>query len=148
MSTCLESSMPDPFEAAASPNPVSPAHVASNARRFRLMVEADKAENTARHPVAAVILAAGRSTRMRSKLPKPLHPLCGLPLTQHVIRACRAAGVEKVVVVVGHEAQAVRAGLGENVEYVLQEVPRGTGDAVRAAQSLLADWQGTILVLA
>jgi bifunctional UDP-N-acetylglucosamine pyrophosphorylase/glucosamine-1-phosphate N-acetyltransferase len=85
---------------------------------------------------------------MRSKLPKPLHPLCGLPLTEHVIRACRAAGVEKVVVVVGHEAQAVREGLGENVEYVLQEAPRGTGDAVRAAQSLLADWRGTILVLA
>ena len=99
-------------------------------------------------PVAAIILAAGKSTRMRSKLPKPLHPLCGLPMTGHVIRACREAGVERVVVVVGHEAEKVREGLGDGVEYALQSAPRGTGDAVRAAQSLLGDWTGTILVLA
>ncbi|MCS6777618.1 MAG: NTP transferase domain-containing protein, partial [Chthonomonadaceae bacterium] len=66
-------------------------------------------------PVAAIILAAGKSTRMRSRLPKPLHPLCGLPMTAHVIRACQQAGVERVVVVVGHEAETVRAGLGETV---------------------------------
>ncbi len=99
-------------------------------------------------PAAAIILAAGKSTRMRSKLPKPLHPLCGLPMTAHVIRACRDAGVERVVVVIGHEAEKVRAGLGSDVEYALQEQQRGTGDAVRAAQPLLADWQGTIVVLA
>lgn len=99
-------------------------------------------------PVAAIILAAGKSTRMRSKLPKPLHPLCGLPMTAHVIRACRAAGVARVVVVVGHEAEKVKAGLGDAVEYALQEIPRGTGDAVRAAQPLLGDWEGTVLVLA
>ena len=97
---------------------------------------------------AAIILAAGKSTRMRSKLPKPLHPLCGLPMTAHVVRACRAAGVARIVVVIGHEAEKVRAGLGEEVEYALQETQRGTGDAVRAAQPLLADWQGTILALA
>src|SRR5579871_32715 len=50
---------------------------------------------------AAVILAAGKSTRMRSKLPKPLHPLCGLPLTRHVVNTCREAGVEQCVVVIG-----------------------------------------------
>src|SRR5579864_9437508 len=99
-------------------------------------------------PVAAIILAAGKSTRMRSKLPKPLHPLCGLPMTAHVIRACRAAGVERIVVVVGHQADRVRAELGEEVEFALQEQQRGTGDAVRAAQPLFAGWQGTILVLA
>jgi bifunctional UDP-N-acetylglucosamine pyrophosphorylase/glucosamine-1-phosphate N-acetyltransferase len=98
--------------------------------------------------VAAVVLAAGRSTRMRSKLPKPLHPICGAAMTAHVIRACRAAGVERIVVVVGHEAERVRAGLGADVEYVLQEQQRGTGDAVRAAMPLLRDWQGTILILA
>ena len=104
--------------------------------------------STTSPPVAAVILAAGKSTRMRSKLPKPLHPICGLPMTGHVIRACRLAGVERIVVVIGHEAEAVRAGLGEGIEYALQETPKGTGDAVRSAQSLLADWPGTIVVLA
>ena len=45
---------------------------------------------------------------MRSRLPKLLHPLCGLPMTSHVIRACRAAGVARIIVVVGHEAEQVR----------------------------------------
>jgi bifunctional UDP-N-acetylglucosamine pyrophosphorylase/glucosamine-1-phosphate N-acetyltransferase len=85
---------------------------------------------------------------MRSKLPKMLHPLCGLPMTAHVIRACQQAGVERIVVVVGHEAEAVKAGLGNGVEYALQAQQRGTGDAVRAAQPLLGDWPGAILVLA
>src|SRR4051812_35038632 len=129
--------MPDPSEAVASQNPASSAHAAS-AQKLRLIVEPEETENAAQRSVAAVILAAGKSTRMRSKLPKPLHPLCGLPMTAHVIRACRAAGVEKIIVVIGHEAEKVREGLGEDVEYALQETPRGTGDAVRAAQSRLA----------
>jgi bifunctional UDP-N-acetylglucosamine pyrophosphorylase/glucosamine-1-phosphate N-acetyltransferase len=98
--------------------------------------------------VAAIILAAGRSTRMRSSLPKPLHPACGIPLTAHVIRACRAAGVERIVVVVGHEAESVKAGLGADVEYAVQETARGTGDAVRSAEPLFPGWVGTIVVLA
>jgi bifunctional UDP-N-acetylglucosamine pyrophosphorylase/glucosamine-1-phosphate N-acetyltransferase len=105
-------------------------------------------------PTVAVLLAAGKSTRMRSRLPKPLHPLCGLPVTAHVVRACWEAGVERVVVVVGHEAERVRAGLveatpeGYSLEFVHQERPLGTGDAVRAAQSLLESWPHTVLVLA
>jgi bifunctional UDP-N-acetylglucosamine pyrophosphorylase/glucosamine-1-phosphate N-acetyltransferase len=98
--------------------------------------------------VAAIILAAGKSTRMRSRLPKPLHPICGLPMTSHVIQACRAAGVQRVVVVIGHEAEVVRTGLGPDNEYALQESPRGTGDAVRSAHTLFDGWTGTILVLA
>ena len=99
-------------------------------------------------PCAAIVLAAGKSTRMRSKTPKPLHPVCGTPMTEHVIRACKIAGIERIVVVVGHESEKVKAGLGDTIEYALQEIPRGTGDAVRAAESLLKDWQGTIVVLA
>lgn len=99
-------------------------------------------------PVAAIILAAGKSTRMQSRLPKMLHPLCGLPMTAHVIRACRAAGVERIVVVIGHAADEVRKGLGEDVEYAYQTTQQGTGDAVRAAYPLLQDWPGTILALA
>jgi bifunctional UDP-N-acetylglucosamine pyrophosphorylase/glucosamine-1-phosphate N-acetyltransferase len=99
-------------------------------------------------PVAAVILAAGKSTRMQSRLPKMLHPLCGLPMTAHVIRACRAAGVQRIVVVIGHAAEEVRASLGEDVEYAYQTTQQGTGDAVRSAHALLNDWPGTILALA
>jgi len=99
-------------------------------------------------PVAAIILAAGKSTRMQSRLPKMLHPICGIPMTAHVIRACRAAGVERIVVVIGHAADEVRAGLGEEVEYVYQAQQQGTGDAVRSAHALLYDWPGTILALA
>lgn len=110
----------------------------------RAVMEGD----TAQEPVAAIVLAAGKSTRMRSKLPKPLHPVCGLPMTAHVVRACRLAGIQRVIVVVGHEAETVRAGLGEDVEYALQETQRGTGDAVKAAHSALSGWQGSVLILA
>jgi len=99
-------------------------------------------------PVAAIILAAGKSTRMHSRLPKMLHPLCGIPMTAHVIRTCRAASVARIVVVIGHAAEEVRAGLGEEVEYAYQANQQGTGDAVRSAQALLGDWPGTILALA
>ncbi len=99
-------------------------------------------------PVAAIILAAGKSTRMQSQLPKMLHPLCGIPMTAHVLRTCRAAGVERIVVVIGHAAAEVRAGLGEEVEYAYQHTQQGTGDAVRSAHALLHDWPGTILALA
>ncbi len=100
-------------------------------------------------PSAAIILAAGRSTRMKSKTPKPLHPVCGVPMTEHIIRACREAGVKRIVVVVGHEAERVKEGLqAEDVEFALQEKPLGTGHAVRSAEALLRDWEGTILILA
>jgi len=97
---------------------------------------------------AAVILAAGRSTRMKSATPKPLHPLCGMPLTRHVAESCREAGIGRIIVVVGHEAEAVRAGLGDDLEYALQAEPRGSGDAARAAEPLLRKWSGDVLVLA
>ncbi len=104
-------------------------------------------------PTAAIILAAGKSTRMRSRLPKPLQPVCGLPLTSHVIRACQSAGIKTIVVIVGHEAETVKAGLTEAngertpLQFALQAQQRGTGDAVSAAKPLLGDWNGDIVVL-
>ena len=97
---------------------------------------------------AAVILAAGKSTRMVSSVPKPLHSVCGIPLTRHVVNACKAAGVERVVVVVGHQADRVRQGLGDDVEYAEQAAPRGSGDAALSAFAALGSYSGDVLVLA
>ncbi|MCW3053323.1 MAG: UDP-N-acetylglucosamine pyrophosphorylase/glucosamine-phosphate N-acetyltransferase [Chthonomonadales bacterium] len=130
--------MPEDLNAAATSPALSPQSPVSTA----------PPEAGGAPPVAAIILAAGKSTRMHSRLPKMLHPLCGIPMTAHVIRTCRAAGVARIVVVIGHAAEEVRAGLGEEVEYAYQANQQGTGDAVRSAHSLLHDWPGTILALA
>ncbi len=82
---------------------------------------------------AAVILAAGRGTRMKSSLPKVLHPLCGRPMLEYLIATLRRAGVRRLLVVVGREGEAIRGALGDRVEYVVQDPPRGTGDALARA---------------
>lgn len=79
---------------------------------------------------AAVVLAAGQGTRMRSRLPKVLHPLAGRPMIHHVLAALLEAGVERPVVVVGHGADQLEAAL-EGVTTVRQEPQKGTADAVR-----------------
>jgi len=80
-----------------------------------------------------VILAAGRGTRMRSALPKVLHPVCGRPMLLWVIAAAQAAGAGRVVVVDAPE-RALEAALPAGVELAIQAEPKGTGDAVRAAE--------------
>ena len=71
--------------------------------------------------VTAVLLAAGQGTRMKSDLPKVLHPLCGKPMLWHVLEALKSATTEKPVVIVGHEAEAVQRYLGDSADCVLQE---------------------------
>jgi bifunctional N-acetylglucosamine-1-phosphate-uridyltransferase/glucosamine-1-phosphate-acetyltransferase GlmU-like protein len=88
---------------------------------------------------AAVIMAAGRGTRMRSDLPKPLVPLAEKPLVQHLLEALGEAGVTKQIVVVGHDAPRVRAALGPHVHTALQPVLNGTASAVEAAQAAAGD---------
>ncbi len=84
---------------------------------------------------------------MKSDLAKVLHTICGRSLVGHVVAAARSAGLEPVVVV-HHQEEAVRADLeGQDVLFVRQEQPRGTGDAVRSALSVLPD-SGTVLVMA
>jgi len=85
---------------------------------------------------AAVIMAAGQGTRMRSSLPKVAHPLAGVPIVRHVIDAAREAGVEDIVVVVGEGdgADAVRAAAGDGVRFAVQAPPLGTGHAVECAR--------------
>ncbi len=96
---------------------------------------------------AAVILAAGKGARMKSKLPKALHPLCGRPMVRHVERAVREAGIERVVVVVGVGAGRLRAALGPGVETVEQPEPLGTGHAAAQAAGVLAGGSDDILVI-
>jgi bifunctional UDP-N-acetylglucosamine pyrophosphorylase / glucosamine-1-phosphate N-acetyltransferase len=80
---------------------------------------------------AAVILAAGQGVRMRSRLPKVLHPLAGRPMIDHVLSALAEAGIGRPVVVVGHGAEAVEAAVGGRARTVRQEPQLGTADAVR-----------------
>jgi len=94
----------------------------------------------------AVILAAGRGTRMRSRLGKVLHPVLGRPMVAWPTEAARAAGLG-VVLVVNHQEDAVRSAMaGRGVAFARQEVPRGTGDAVAAGVSVLPE-SGTVVVL-
>jgi bifunctional UDP-N-acetylglucosamine pyrophosphorylase / glucosamine-1-phosphate N-acetyltransferase len=99
------------------------------------------------HKMTAVILSAGKGTRMKSKLPKALHPICGKPMTQYVIDACRSSGINNCIVVIGYGAEQVREALGDGVGYALQPEQLGTGDACRRAISLLSDDEGDVLVL-
>jgi bifunctional UDP-N-acetylglucosamine pyrophosphorylase/glucosamine-1-phosphate N-acetyltransferase len=87
--------------------------------------------------VTAVLLAAGQGTRMKSELPKVLHPLCGKPMLWHILEALRSVTTEKPVVIVGHGAQAVMEYLGEAAECILQEPQLGTGHAAMQAESVL-----------
>lgn len=95
----------------------------------------------------AVILAAGQGTRMKSKLYKVLHSVCGKPMVQHVVDQVSLVGVDETVVVVGHGAEKVKEQLGDGVTYVLQEEQLGTGHAVMQAEPLLKDKDGVTIVL-
>jgi bifunctional UDP-N-acetylglucosamine pyrophosphorylase/glucosamine-1-phosphate N-acetyltransferase len=97
---------------------------------------------------AAIILAAGAGTRMKSALPKVLHKVAGLPLLGHVIAALRGAGVDRIVVVTSPTGAAVRAyALAQGCDTALQEQQLGTGHAAAAAQAALADFIGTLVVV-
>ncbi|MCD8501012.1 MAG: bifunctional UDP-N-acetylglucosamine diphosphorylase/glucosamine-1-phosphate N-acetyltransferase GlmU [Bacillaceae bacterium] len=95
----------------------------------------------------AVVLAAGQGTRMKSRLYKVLHPVCGKPMVKHVVDNVLSIGVEKIVVVVGHGAELVKDTVGTKVEFVLQQEQLGTGHAVMQAEDILKDKQGTTVVL-
>lgn len=99
--------------------------------------------------VAAVVLAAGKGTRLKSGLIKVLHPAAGLPLIAWPVAAARGAGADPVVLVVGHQATAVQnvfRGDGD-IRCAMQEEQLGTGHAVACALDALAGFHGTILIL-
>ena len=98
----------------------------------------------------AVILAAGKSTRMKSETPKVLHSVCGQLMIDYVLGAAREAGVQKIVVIVGHKADEVRKALAHHSDVVFAEQieQNGTGHAVMMAEKELAGHDGSTLVLA
>ncbi|TXT21735.1 MAG: bifunctional UDP-N-acetylglucosamine pyrophosphorylase / Glucosamine-1-phosphate N-acetyltransferase [Planctomycetota bacterium] len=87
---------------------------------------------------------------MKSELPKVMHAACGRPMVEHVLDAARAAGVKRLVVVVGYQAETVRSGLARHrdVEFALQAEQKGTGHAVQVCAEQLANHDGPVLVLA
>lgn len=95
----------------------------------------------------AIVLAAGQGKRMKSKLYKVLHPVCGKPMVGHVLDAVESVDCERTVVIVGHGAEAVQQFLGNRAEYALQAEQLGTGHAVKQAKALLDGEEGTTLVI-
>ena len=95
-----------------------------------------------------IILAAGLGKRMRSAQAKVLHRVAGKPLVSHIIHAVQRLHPERLVVVVGYQADAVRQACGgADVRFAVQPQQRGTGDAVLTAQSAFVDWQGQVLIV-
>ncbi len=104
--------------------------------------------NSSADPIA-IVLAAGQGTRMKSDLPKVVHPVGGRPMVCAVVDACREAGCSRVIAVVGYKHEAVRRALAgyPDVQFALQEPQLGTGHAVQCAEPLAVDAE-TVFVLA
>ncbi|MBE0501587.1 MAG: bifunctional UDP-N-acetylglucosamine diphosphorylase/glucosamine-1-phosphate N-acetyltransferase GlmU [Desulfuromonadales bacterium] len=97
---------------------------------------------------AAVILAAGQGTRMKSALPKVLHEIAGQPLVAWPVEQARLLGCEKISIVVGHGSDSVRNKLGAgDLQYAVQTEQLGTGHALLSAEASLSGFNGTVLLL-
>ncbi len=96
---------------------------------------------------AALILTAGKGTRMRSGMIKMIHDLCGQPLVKYVLDASEGAGIKRNIIILGYDAERVKETLGGKYEYVLQKEQMGTGHAVLQAADLLKDYDGNVLVI-
>ncbi|MGI9647785.1 MAG: bifunctional UDP-N-acetylglucosamine diphosphorylase/glucosamine-1-phosphate N-acetyltransferase GlmU [Acidimicrobiia bacterium] len=97
--------------------------------------------------VRVIVLAAGQGTRMKSSLPKVLHPVVGAPLISWVVDAVLGTDPDETLVVIGHEAEAVAAALPDGVATVVQEEQNGTGHAVLVALEALGDVEGDTVVV-
>lgn len=104
--------------------------------------------NLSNDNITAVILAAGQGTRMKSSRPKVLHEILGRPMIAYLLDTLREAGVNDIVVVVGHQAEAVQAALKDyELRFVIQEPQLGTGHAVQVAMPAVDPEAGTVMVL-
>lgn len=97
--------------------------------------------------VVAIILAAGKGKRMKSKLPKVLHEIWGKPMLSYVLETIKALRVEREIVVVGFGAERIKEGFGGNLEYVEQKELLGTGHALQKTYKLLKDYAGDIMIV-
>ena len=102
---------------------------------------------TSHSPLAVIVLAAGKGTRMKSDLHKVLHPIAGRPMIEHLLASVADLEPERQVVVAGHGREQLEAQLGGRATIALQEPQLGTGHAVQQAESALAGFAGDVLVL-
>ena len=95
-----------------------------------------------------IILAAGKGKRMKSHLAKVLHPVCGVPMLVHSVAAARTAGAQKIVVVIGYQAERIRGLFGKDeLVFVEQRDLLGTGHAVLQAREVFKNYTGTVVIL-
>jgi bifunctional UDP-N-acetylglucosamine pyrophosphorylase/glucosamine-1-phosphate N-acetyltransferase len=97
--------------------------------------------------IAVIILAAGKSTRMKSELPKVLHPLCGRPMLSYVLDLVTSLKPAQVVAVLGYKQELVRKFIPGGVKIAIQKKLIGTADAVRTGLAALKGFKGTVLIL-
>lgn len=98
------------------------------------------------HTVAGIVLAAGKGTRMKSDLPKGLHPVLGLPMVELIARAMKSAGVERPIIVIGHGGELIQEALGDGYDYAWQREQKGTGHAALMAADLLKNHEGPVII--
>lgn len=96
---------------------------------------------------AAIVLAAGAGTRMKSDKPKVAHEVLGVPLVRWVVDAAHDAGIERIVTVVGHKREEVEPLVAHDTEIAFQAQRRGTADAVLSCKDALAGFEGSVVVL-
>ncbi|PZQ55917.1 MAG: bifunctional UDP-N-acetylglucosamine diphosphorylase/glucosamine-1-phosphate N-acetyltransferase GlmU [Novosphingobium pentaromativorans] len=98
-------------------------------------------------PLAIVVLAAGKGTRMKSDLHKVLHPIAGRPMLEHLLESAAALAPERQVVVAGHGREQLEKALGSRAAIAVQEPQLGTGHAVQQAEAALSGFSGDVLIL-
>jgi bifunctional UDP-N-acetylglucosamine pyrophosphorylase/glucosamine-1-phosphate N-acetyltransferase len=98
-------------------------------------------------PVAAIVLAAGKGTRMKSSLHKVLHPIAGRPMLDHLLASVAKLEPERTVIVAGHGREQIAEACGDRARIVVQEPQLGTGHAVQQAQEALEGFAGDVIVL-
>ena len=100
--------------------------------------------------LSAIILAAGKSTRMKSQRVKVLHEICGRPMLAYVLDAARQAGAERIIVVVGHDRESVMREFSDqsDIVWVHQQEQKGTGHAVQVCRDALKDFTCDVFILA
>lgn len=94
----------------------------------------------------AIILAAGKGTRMKTELPKCAYPFCGKPMVKYIVENCIKCGINDINVVVGYKKEQIKEVLQDSVSYAVQDQQLGTGHAAMCCEPLLKDKEGLCLV--